>query len=332
MTALPFPASGGSVIHSNGKAGKTLFFLILIFLGIWALASLCAVDSVPPVPGATTDLTWHDDARNRDVPVRIYTSRSGTPPFPVIVFSPGLGGSREGYAYLGSYWATHGYVSIVVQHLGSDSAVAQSTETLIAAMRNPKNYTDRPKDISFAIDRLAVLNQEPGPWKNRLDLGKIGVAGHSFGAYTTMAIAGTAFPFPTMEGLADPRVKAIVAMSVPSMPGARYTSVHLPALHFTGTEDAIHIQNSPVEDRRIPFDQSPGPDTYLVVFQGGDHMVFSGRLANPRPNDTLFQDLVCRGSTAFWDAYLKGDVAAKAWLAEGGFKGVLDSHATFEKK
>ena len=40
--------------------------------------------------------------------------------WPVVVFSHGMGGSRRGYSYLGSYWAAHGFVAMHVQHIGSD--------------------------------------------------------------------------------------------------------------------------------------------------------------------------------------------------------------------
>ena len=35
--------------------------------------------------------------------------------------SHGLGGSHEGYAYLGRHLASHGYVVVHVTHLGSDT-------------------------------------------------------------------------------------------------------------------------------------------------------------------------------------------------------------------
>src|ERR1700722_18408724 len=66
---------------------------------------------------------WRDAKRERTVPVKIYFPKTGEGPFPVIIFSHGLGGSREGYEYLGRYWASHGYVSVHLQHAGSDSAV-----------------------------------------------------------------------------------------------------------------------------------------------------------------------------------------------------------------
>src|SRR6266487_2307473 len=43
---------------------------------------------------------WHDAARNRDVPAKIYFPAASAGPFAVIIFSHGLGGTREGYEYL----------------------------------------------------------------------------------------------------------------------------------------------------------------------------------------------------------------------------------------
>src|SRR5439155_6559666 len=108
----------------------------------------------------TIKLDWKDAKRDRDVPVLIYAPRSGAGPFPVIVFSHGLGGSRDGYAYLGRHWASHGYVSVHLQHLGSDNAVwegAQPSEImqrLRDSAMNLENAANRPKDVSFAIDEL----------------------------------------------------------------------------------------------------------------------------------------------------------------------------------
>src|SRR3954469_17976311 len=48
---------------------------------------------------------WHDAARNRDVPAKIHFPSDSTGPFPVIIFSHGLGGTREGYEYLARQWA-----------------------------------------------------------------------------------------------------------------------------------------------------------------------------------------------------------------------------------
>jgi predicted dienelactone hydrolase len=154
-----------------------------------------------PAPAGTNPVeilrdVWHDPARERNVPVKIYSPNAGKAPFPVIIFSHGLGGSREGYEFLGRHWASHGYVSVHLQHAGSDDAVwrderpAERTRAMRRATLQPSNAIDRARDVSFAIDQLEMMNREHPTFKGRLDLERIGVAGHSFGAHTTLTIAG----------------------------------------------------------------------------------------------------------------------------------------------
>ncbi len=280
---------------------------------------------------------WHDAARNRPVPVKIYAPATGDGPFPVIIFSHGLGGSREGYEYLGRHWASWGYVAVHVEHLGSDTAVLKKGGRLLKNLReaagDPRNAQARPLDVRFVLDRLEKLNQGGLPLlSHRLDLTRIGMAGHSFGSWTTMAIAGQGGIY------ADPRVKAAIAMSTPA-PVQKdydrvYRSVHIPILHMTGTEDDSPIADTKAAERRIPYDHIQGVDQYLVTFQGGDHMIFSGRriLEGERPKDPLFHSLILQGTTVFWDAYLKGDAKAKVWLANGGYAAVLGKDGKLEEK
>ncbi|MCB1578963.1 MAG: hypothetical protein KDI81_16965, partial [Xanthomonadales bacterium] len=63
-----------------------------------------------------TDLEWFDAARQRRVPVRLFwpaAAQAGK--VPLVVFSPGIGSSRDGYTYLGCYWAAHGIASLHLQ-------------------------------------------------------------------------------------------------------------------------------------------------------------------------------------------------------------------------
>jgi predicted dienelactone hydrolase len=102
-------------------------------------------------------LTLHDAARDRDVPLKAYLPKadqdqgSAKPAaVPVIIFSHGLGGSCEGYEYLGRFWASHGYASIHLQHLGSDSALLKEPQPMAAlreAIAEPKNSINRPLDL-----------------------------------------------------------------------------------------------------------------------------------------------------------------------------------------
>ena len=298
-----------------------------------------AVDSVR--------MDWVDAKRDRTIPVKIYFPKTGEGPFPVILFSHGLGGSREGYGYLGRFWAAHGYVSVHLQHPGSDQAIWQNVppgkvmETLRKAAREPGNAPSRVADARFAIDQLTLLNDAQGPLHQRLDLQRLGMAGHSFGAMTSLAIAGEVFFTPAGAPIAspDPRVKAIVALSSPvpknkdQWPGA-FAKIRIPCLHMTGTEDDSPIGETHPRDRRVPYDHTIQAEAILVVFRGGDHMVFTGMTRNAarQEQDALIHQAIQSGSLAFWDAYLKGDAAAKAWLLQGGYAASLGTNATFESK
>jgi predicted dienelactone hydrolase len=235
-----------------------------------------------------------------------------------------------------------------VDHLGSDAAVWQGlplTEikpALKQAVANLTNAVNRPLDVTFAIDQMTKMDREgDSPLKGRLDLDRIGVAGHSFGGYTTLAIAGEVFILPdgSQRSLPDPRVKAAIAMSAPvpddkSQLDLAFSKIKTPVFHMTGTLDDSPVGETTAAERRIPFDHIHNPDQYLVIFNGGDHMIFSGRLIgrSAREKDVTFQKLICAGSAAFWDAYLKDDKKALAWLNDGGFKGVLRENGSFERK
>ena len=201
------------------------------------------------------------------------------------------------------------------------------------------NSVDRPKDISFAIDQMEKINKEAGVFKGRLDMNRIGVGGHSFGAYTTLAVAGQQVGGRIFrKDFADLRVKAAIPMSAPanklqSFNGA-YDKITIPCMHMTGTLDESPIGNSTSKDRRIPFDCTKATEQYLITFNGGDHMIFSGRLkrSDGAINDEHFQSLIKPATTAFWDAYLKGDPKAKAWLKTGDLKKLMGNDAVVEVK
>jgi hypothetical protein len=105
---------------------------------------------------------------------------------------------------------------------------------------------------------------------------------------------------------------------------------------MTGTLDDSPIGETNAADRRLPFDHIGGAEQYLVIFNGGDHMIFSGRPRNAAgaraEKDALFQDLIRQATTAFWDAYLTGDARAKSWLSRGGLASLLGGDGTLETK
>jgi predicted dienelactone hydrolase len=314
-------------------------------LGLLVLSSL-AWSAEPEKPGPfeveTSTFDWKDAKRDRVVPVRLYVPK-GKGPFPVVLFSHGLGGSRDNCAYLGQHWASHGFVSVHMQHKGSDNAVWKDSKQPLEAMKksllDPRNALNRPPDVRFVLDQLTKMNQEDGPFKDRLDLEHVGMSGHSFGAWTTQAVIGQIFPTPLGKEIqfTDPRIKAALIMSpnppsADSKPDKVFTPIKVPCLHLTGThDDGVLITSVKPADRRIPFENIKAAGQYLVIFKDGTHSVFTGGWkGKEQKNDPIIQGLTRTASTAFWQAYLKDDAEARTWLDRGGLKKTLGEEATLE--
>ncbi len=305
-------------------------------LTLLTLAGLCAGVEPKTLDVETFTLDWKDAKRkDREVPVRVYAPKGVKGPMPVILFSHGLGGSRDGYEYLGRHWAANGYVVVHLQHRGSDELVWKGKATPLAAMReaaNAANAVARSYDVRFSVDRLAKLNKDEGRLKSLLDMDRLGMAGHSFGAQTTLAAAGTVYAGGKID---EPRIKAAVAMS-PAPPalgdlGRAFGSITIPVFHLTGTkDDGAGITKLEPADRRKPFDHSKGP-RWLLTLTDGDHAVFGGRkrlLAVK--TDAAHHAAILSSTTAFLDHHLKGHARASAWTSDEFRKG-LAKHGTFEE-
>ena len=212
---------------------------------------------------------------------------------------------------------------------------ASPGDTLRAAM-NVENSVNRPLDVSFVLDQLADFNGQGGILRGRMDMQRIGVAGHSFGAFTTLAVAGQKLG-PGERNFADPRVKAAIAMStpVPRRPSENnYADICIPVFHLTGTADESPLLNdTTAKNRRVPFDLIQHAPQFLLTFQDGDHMIFSGRsnAFSPEKRSALL-DVIRESTTKFWDAWLRDEATAQAWLTKGGAKSALGPLGVWEMK
>ncbi len=330
----------------NGSAAISAVLLAAAPLTCAPRAAIAAApgnaDKMPPAArymAAIADLSWFDASRSRSIPVRIYYPQSNSERFPVIVFSTGLGRSREDCGYLGRHWAQCGYVAAFVQHPGSDESQRglRPKKDLQRAFYNPNNIRNRPLDMIFVLDRLEQTAREGSTPGDRCDMSRVGAAGHDFGSQTALTLAGEMLP--GQAGFREPRVKAVVAMSSPVPTGETplaevYAGVSVPCLHITGTADNSIVATTQAYQRRLPFDYVSTADQYLITLNGADHLTYSGhtRRSSAAAGDAMFQRLIAETSAAFWDAYLKQNDAAKNWLAGGGVKGYLGAAGWAEKK
>lgn len=271
-----------------------------------------------------------DEARGRTIPVRVYLPPDKKP-VPVLLFSHGLGGSRDNNPYLGGHWAKRGYVVVFMQHAGSDESVWKDVAALerMTAMRqaaSAKNYIDRTKDVPAVLDALAKWNGGKGhALFGRMNLEKVGMSGHSFGAQSTQVMAGQS---AGRISLRDPRVDAAVMMS-PSPPArgdaaAAFGTVKIPCLLMTGTLDDSPIGNTTPADRLKVFPHLKAAPAWQVVFDKATHMDFGQRALKGGPSKaSRYHRAILGLTTAFWDAALKGEPEALKWLNDGGARKAL---------
>ncbi|MEM7391175.1 MAG: acetylhydrolase [Verrucomicrobiota bacterium] len=301
---------------------RTLFLLILsiiITFGLVRLDRCCADEKT------VRSLLFEpvDETRRRTVPVKVYRSESGRSQ-PVILFSHGLGGSRDNNEYLGRYWAAAGYVAVFMQHRGSDNEVWKSAPAgrrfaALTAAAGARSSRQRVDDVSFVIDRLEAWNEEAGhALHGAMKLERIGMSGHSFGAATTLAVAGRNYPFN--RSFPEERIDAFFAMSPNLGKGLEASKAfgHLqkPILCMTGTRDGSPIDPTlKPSARREVYTALPAGNKYQLVLDGAEHFAFGdSRGGKARRRNPLHHPAIQQISLRFWDAYLKDDPKAKTWL------------------
>ena len=242
-------------------------------------------------PGAgevdAIDLDWVDASRGRPVPARLYLPRTATPgaPVPLVVFSHGIGSTRERYRWIGQHLAAEGWACLHPQHVGSDRSVWMGNPfALVSRLQGAAQDSEaiaRVLDLRFALDTL--LASDLGP---RLDERRIVLAGHSYGANTALLASGAVVQ---REGrpltLRDERARAAIVLSAPPFygegdPHRILGGIGVPTLHVTATEDIIRIPGyySGAADRLALFKATGGPRKWLAIFEGGAHSIFTDRL------------------------------------------------------
>lgn len=280
---------------------------------------------------------FFDSVRGRTVPFKLYyPSGEGLPPkMPVIIWSHGYGGNRDGAGFLSRYVCSHGYIIIHLTHIGSDSSLWEGKpgHPWDVLRRSP---ITRAMTVERFQDVPAVLNQLPG-WAAEnadvgamMDLSTLGMSGHSFGAMTTQAMAGENFPgdhdAPAGELVSykDDRFKAAIAYSpvpIRELVGETpekyfYGPISLPIFYMTGTNDDSPLEGFTYDRRVVVYDYTGAAEKYLLVLNEGDHMVYNGTRGKLEANPLRepHEDFIKVISLAFWDGYLKGDAAALEWL------------------
>jgi predicted dienelactone hydrolase len=242
---------------------------------------------------------FNDRKRDREIPVDIYWSTDASPTKPVIVFSHGLGSVRTELRYLAQHLASHGYVVAALEHPGSNETHVKKALVLQAPLLEAEEFLNRPKDISFILDQLKILNETSGELQGKLASERAIVVGYSLGGATALSIAGGELQLTQLKQrcpgnilalslgenaqcfakslpedsyqLRDARVKMALAFSPTTsllFGETGLTKVAIPILIGSGSAD----KTTPIlTEQAIAFDKLPSPK-WLVGFVGGTHL------------------------------------------------------------
>jgi len=245
-----------------------------------------------------------DESRAREIAYTLYYPEHFAGVAPVLLFSHGGTGSTTGHTRLGFFgtrWAAAGYVGIHLNHLPSSSVTL--------------HRLDRPLDVSFLLDRIqAGTLPLPAAFEGTLERTAFGHSGHSFGAYTSMALAGG--DYPPFASFRDPRIVAVAPVSPqgPDQFGAfddgpdanTWAAITVPAFNLVGGDetDTNAIGTIEVEGwRLVPFLRYPEfDDKFQAILPGRDHLQM-GEFAPPGTQEYLGEN-----TRLFFDVYLRGEV------------------------
>lgn len=186
--------------------------------GVDAPAAFAAPDAPGPYRASALTLEW-TDARGQDLVAEVWypvpldsdcavepytelpisgaacrdAEPAAAPPggFPLVAFSHGNAGIRYQSIFLTEALAQHGYVVVAPDH-PLNTLLDFDQEQLGAVAER------RPGDITSAVDRVTELSTpplsevEPGGvvLGGLADTSRFGMAGHSFGGWTTLAVGG----------------------------------------------------------------------------------------------------------------------------------------------
>jgi len=229
-----------------------------------------------------------DVSRDRAVPLTFHLPKQAAAQ-PLVLVSHGGSGSRHSMYALAAEIARQGYVVACLEHVTSNTDDVRRRmrtegvgyrQALIACGDDKVPRKQRPLDVRFAIDQAERLNRDDARFRGRIDLSRIAIVGHSYGAYTAMVCSGVK-PADIRGDLTEPRIQLAIALSPISANGNffnqdGFSEVTIPFVGISGTRDIVGDRH------RDFFRLMPKGDKHLLWFHDATHFSFSDPTGGPR--------------------------------------------------
>ncbi len=261
-------------------------------------------------------------ALHRELPLRVLYPAAGDTRevFPVLVFSHGNFSDRQHYDAVLTHWVSHGYVVFAPTHLDGGGM----PRGIMASLRHGQMglISARIDDVRRILGELPDIAAQIADPQLQMDVTRIALTGHSFGAFTAQQFVGAAaIEEDLVLSAHDERVRVAVALSPPGpmfdvINEQSWETVNKPMLITTGTWD-VNAQFWPHwKLHMVSYDVAPTEDKLALVVEGMDHYLGNlicrpEREERPQTDALLMVNAI---TTSFLNASLKGDVAAEMFL------------------
>ncbi|NHC37354.1 alpha/beta hydrolase [Scytonema millei] len=308
-------------------------------------------------------LELYDSSRDRAFIADLYLPNSYLSPpsltphssllTPVIVISHGLGSDRNSFGYLAQQLASYGFAVAVPEHPNSNAEQLRSLlNGRATAVTPPREFINRPLDVSYLLDVLAQLDRTDSSFA--LNLQQVGVVGHSYGGYTALALAGAKLNFNQLQqdcenlgetfnlslllqcrtlelprtqyNLRDKRIKAAIAINpiASALFGkAGLSQIKIPVTIASSSDDKVAPA---LPEQILPFTWLTAQNKYLLLLAGGTHFSAADKsdpgsepLPIPEsvigPDPSLARRYLGAWSVAFFETYVAGSQQYRPYLS-----------------
>ncbi len=273
---------------------------------------------------------------------------------PIIFYSHGATGSGTSSFFICELLAKNGYIVVAPDFLDTvyvaridqpvpfDNYLWMRTDQYISFLRelglNKASkegrtlYAYRPAQLKQTMEKVFALNKDSKNFLfDHIDESRIGLFGHSFGAWTSVLLGGAS------PDLHDKRVKAVAALSGPvnehvySVASINdLDSVNVPLLFEYGDQEPAKGRK---DDKAFLFDKAKSPKM-LISIKDADHLSFSGgvkgehKTVNEYLNADVPRKTISETTLDFFNAFVNGDESSKDKL-KNRTEGVASSNCDF---